>query len=118
MRECNGTHKEDMFTPKECEGCGRVYHNVCLGKMGYALEGDACMIEGAWYCKPCKKMWDEAFEVGKQEGRMEHNLEVIQQKEFVCAQCMKKDHKYVCDIRGCKRHGKPFDSKSQLDTHK
>ena len=52
LRECSGTCKKGMFTSRECEGCGRVYHNVCLAKMGYALEGDACMIEGAWYCKP------------------------------------------------------------------
>ena len=40
------------------------------------------------------------------------------QKQFVCAQCKKIEHKFVCDIAGCKRLGKPFDSQYHLDQHK
>ena len=37
----------------------RDFHSVCLAKMKWALDGEECTIDGAWYCKNCSELWEE-----------------------------------------------------------
>ena len=71
LRKCNGTLDKSCFTTKECEGCGRDYHCVCLAKMKWPLDGEKCMIDGAWYCKNCFELWEEATQVAKDKFEAE-----------------------------------------------
>ena len=68
LRKCNGTLDKSCFTTKECEGCGRDYHCVCLAKMKWPLDGEKCMIDGAWYCKNCFDMYQEGYKNAKEDA--------------------------------------------------
>ena len=118
LRKCHGTFKQEFYTTQRCEACDRDFHCVCLDRMGWALDGEDCVIDGAWHCKPCAAQYHLGYKDAKEDSALEQNLLVPPQKKFVCQQCKKDTHEHVCDNPTCKRRGKPVESAYHLNVHK